>query len=313
MKAKNDLLKSTGRCSSSDGTSIFYQVWGAGAPTLICCNGIVCTTVYWHYIVNYFAPNCTVITWDYRGHGGSQDPEDLNRLRIEDFANDLESVYEHLNIEKAVLIGHSMGVQVIFEYYRKSPEKVEALVPICGSVGKPLNVYGEGSAYDSLWHILFDILEVSTPLISPVVKPLLRTDFAMFMAEKIGINKIFCPKEEMKLYFDHISKMDLRVIFKAFKFMGEHSAEDVLPDVKVPVIIFAGEEDKMTPLKFMERLSDMLPEAHYYLIPKGQHTALIERPELINIRLRDFLKEDLGYFQKTDESSFFEELPRRFR
>lgn len=74
--------KTAGTFQSFDGTEIYYEVRGSGAP-LILNYGIGCLMNHWRPQVRHFAKNYRVITWDYRSHHQSGRPKDLKDLTLD--------------------------------------------------------------------------------------------------------------------------------------------------------------------------------------------------------------------------------------
>ena len=124
----------SGFAESADGTRIHWSATGAGAPVLVCCDGIGCDGFVWKYLVRDFSGRHRIVRWHYRGHGRSGNPSDPGRVGFDDLSADLEAVLRATRTEKAVLLGHSMGVQVVLEHHRRHPERVLALVPVVMAV-----------------------------------------------------------------------------------------------------------------------------------------------------------------------------------
>jgi pimeloyl-ACP methyl ester carboxylesterase len=204
----------------------------------------------------------------------------------------LESVLDRLEIDKAVLLGHSMGVQVILEFYRRHPERVAALIPVCGTSAHAFRTF-----YGMQWleRILPPVLragEKHASAIARVLRPTLRTWIPDPLARMSGaINWYLCPREIMDDYFRHMAGLDLRLAARALLAMEGHAAEDVLETVVVPTLAIAGEEDRFTPLWVMEEMWQRIPGAESLVIPKGTHTALVENPLLMNLRIELFLRD----------------------
>jgi len=118
---KNQLL-------SEDNVVISYDVRGKGEPALVFVHGWCCDRRYWTYQVPYFARRYRVVTIDLAGHGLSG----IGRRNwtIETFGGDVDAVVEKLKIERAILIGHSMGGSVIIEAARRMPDRVVGLVGV---------------------------------------------------------------------------------------------------------------------------------------------------------------------------------------
>ena len=92
------------RVRSTDGTSIAFEVTGAG-PTLVLVHGSVCDRTYWAPVVPALARQFTVVTVDRRGHGASGDAEGYT---IEREFDDIASVVDSF-ASPVALLGHSYG------------------------------------------------------------------------------------------------------------------------------------------------------------------------------------------------------------
>ncbi|MEW6440249.1 MAG: alpha/beta hydrolase [bacterium] len=283
---------------SFDDTRICFRTEGSGFP-LVLCNGILCSTGYWRYVRAFFRSRATVLSWDYRSHGRSEPARSPDNLTIESLCRDLLSVLDAAGVEKAALAGHSMGVQVILEFYRRYPERVAGLIPISGTYGDPCRTF-----YGMEWlgSVMPPLLRVGERIAGPLarfVQPFLRSRLAIPMARASGsIHWYLCPGEVMEDYFRHLSSFDLRTAFRMGQAMAEHSAADVLARVRVPTLVIAGEKDPFTPVWVAEKMWRAIPDAELLVVPRGTHTALVEDPLLVNLRVELFLRDhfqDLGY------------------
>ncbi|HKQ69945.1 MAG TPA: alpha/beta fold hydrolase, partial [Polyangiaceae bacterium] len=123
---------------AADGTRLYVRQRRAALPgslTTILCDGICCDGYIWKYLWDDLASLTGLAHWNYRGHGRSAPPSDGERIDIPAHAADLGCVRRHIGDGEVVLIGHSMGCQVVLEAYRQRPEKVRALVLLSGSSG----------------------------------------------------------------------------------------------------------------------------------------------------------------------------------
>ena len=108
-----------GYITTKDQTRIFYSSEGTGLP-LVFCYGLVCSSLHWTYQIDYFQKHYQSIWFDYRGHQNSDRPKNLNSLNVETIAADLKQLLDELEIDKAVFVGHSMGVNVILDFIQTS-------------------------------------------------------------------------------------------------------------------------------------------------------------------------------------------------
>jgi pimeloyl-ACP methyl ester carboxylesterase len=113
---------------SPDSISLTYTVQGKGEPALVFVHCWSCDKSYWKNQVPYFEKNYTVVTLDLAGHGDSG----LGRKNwtIESFGADVAAVVKALDLNRVILIGHSMGGPVIIEAARLMPDRVIGLVGV---------------------------------------------------------------------------------------------------------------------------------------------------------------------------------------
>src|SRR5512145_2238228 len=126
---------------AADGSPIYWRTFGqrrAGAPDVILSDGIGCDGYVWKYLERALGEEHRVIHWHYRGHGRTPVPRNRRNVGIADLADDLATVLDAAGSERAVLAGHSMGVQVCLEAYRRHRDRTVALVLLCGAYGNPL-------------------------------------------------------------------------------------------------------------------------------------------------------------------------------
>lgn len=115
---------------SADGTEIFYEVAGSGPPLLL-QTASFSTARHWEGQVEALSAHWRVVTWDYRGHGRSEAPDDPARYTLEHVLEDLESVHQAAaSLEPAFLGGLSIGGLVSLSYALAHTDRVLALVLI---------------------------------------------------------------------------------------------------------------------------------------------------------------------------------------
>jgi pimeloyl-ACP methyl ester carboxylesterase len=116
-----------------DGIPIHSSVQGHGSRTVILVHGWTCDETTWQSQVPELSKTYRVITLDLPGHGKSGSPKD-GKLSMDLFARAIEAVRVEAKVDRAVLVGHSMGTPVIIQYARLFPQHVAGLVLVDGSV-----------------------------------------------------------------------------------------------------------------------------------------------------------------------------------
>jgi pimeloyl-ACP methyl ester carboxylesterase len=114
------------RVKSPDGVSIAYEVHGKGTPALVFVHGWSCDRSYWAQQLGPFSRQFTVVAIDLAGHGESG----LGRKQwtIESFGEDVAAVVKKLGLRSVILVGHSMGGDVVPEAARRLPGRVKGMV-----------------------------------------------------------------------------------------------------------------------------------------------------------------------------------------
>jgi pimeloyl-ACP methyl ester carboxylesterase len=90
-------------------------------------------------------------------------------------------------------------------------------------------------------------------------------------------------------YLEGMARIDARLFVAMLTAAGRHSAEDLLPSVRVPTLVIAGGRDGFTPPERSRAIAGAIPDAELLEIPNASHTAPIEHPHLVNFTVRDFL------------------------
>lgn len=272
-----------------DGSTLAYSVEGSG-PLVALCDGVGCDHYVWPYLVRYLRDNFRVVLWNYRGHGVSGRPRDPNAVRIEDHAKDLACLLDTLGEEKALCMGHSMGVQVILEFYNQFPDRVHALVPICGSYQYPLDTFRGGTQFKlSVFPHLFRLMTEKNEGFSMLWRNTFPSEIAWRLACLLELNGRLIQREDFQPYLEHMAQIDMDLFARTLKAASEHSAELTLDAIRVPTLIFSAEKDGFTPPAVSEIMGARISNSNLCVVPGASHSAPIEVPELFSLRLEKFL------------------------
>lgn len=122
------------RFARLDGMRVHYEDAGRReSEALVFVHGWTCDATFWRLQVPAFKDRARVISIDLPGHGRSDKPEG-RAYTMQLFARSVEAVMRDAKVERAVLVGHSMGAPVVREFYRLFPAKVRALVFVDGAI-----------------------------------------------------------------------------------------------------------------------------------------------------------------------------------
>ncbi len=273
---------STSFARAPDGTQLYVrQRQQSGAVTAVLCDGLVCDGFIYKYLWEDLAGFGPVAHWHYRGHGRSSPPKDRTRLRVPDHAADLDSVRRHLGDPPVVLVGHSLGVQVVLEAYRLRPSRVVGLVLLCGTFGRVTHTFKHS---DMLASVLPAITQFCAkhPRLARLLWGAVPVKAALRMAQLTGdIDLTRVSARDVEPYFEHVTRVDVELFLGMLEAAGEHSAEDLLPQIAVPTLVVAGARDSFTPAALSEAMAEAIPGARLLLFPDGTHIAPLEHREQV--------------------------------
>jgi pimeloyl-ACP methyl ester carboxylesterase len=282
-----------------DGTRLYVRRReGGSAVTALLADGIICDGYIYKYLWDDLAPLVSVAHWNYRGHGRSGVPVDPTRIKVEDHAADLDAVRRSIGDPPVVLIGHSFGTQVALEAYRLRPERVVALVLLCGSFGRVTYTF-KGS--DLLANVLPNLIAFTEQhrRLARALWSRFPVRFGLELARLTGdVNLKRVRLEDLEPYFRHAAHVDFEMFLRMLREAGEHSAEDLLPKVQVPALVIAGERDSFTPAGVSEVMARLLPRGEYELFGDGTHVLPLENRAGVFERISAFLSRVLVEYSR---------------
>jgi len=245
-----------------DGAKVHWTSHGSGKQAVILVHGWTCDETSWDPQVPVLSQKYRVITLDLPGHGKSDAPKD-GKFSMVVFARAVEAVRAEAKIDKAVLVGHSMGTPVIREYARMYPAHVAGLVPVDGL----LLIGGTGRGGPN---------------------PAAMTGPEGMKAREAMIRGMFTPATPAAVE-QHVLKMMLAppeatasgamtATFDSASLNNEVST--------VPVLgIYAGN----SPMANRDNLKKIFPNSEYVQVAGTGHFVMLERPEEFNRLLMAFL------------------------
>lgn len=280
---------------SFDGARIAYRVFGEGKPTVLVSNGIGCNQAFVDPLIQRLAERYRVVLWDYRAHEESPVPEDLSTMTVHHCLGDMEAVVADLGIEHMVLAGFSMGVQIQLAYYERHPEQVQGIVVLLGPAEYPLRGFMHvGRVLEPVIPAVVKTVDMSPRLFQKVWHTALSGPWTYQVAKHLILNPDAIRWASFDSWRAHLADLDVRAFFRLAADLGRHSAAHVLPTVRVPTLVVAGEKDNFTPLSVLRRLRDEIPGAEYYEVEGASHAGLVEFPDEIGARVGEFMTLHFG-------------------
>jgi pimeloyl-ACP methyl ester carboxylesterase len=280
--------------TARDGTRIYWRASGTGSPAVLLTDGIACSGFIWKYLEPALARRWRTIRWNYRGHGRSESPQDLERVSIGDCVDDVLAVLDDAGERRVVLAGHSMGVQVALEAHRRAPERIAGLVLACGSPGRPLDTFHDAPVLSLVFPYLRRLVEAAPALARYAFQQLVPTELAYQIGRFLETNRHLVKRADLFPYLLEVSEVDPLLFVRMLASAALHDAADHLPSVSVPTLIIAGERDSWTPMWLSARMHDMISGSEMLVLPGGSHVGPLEHPELVCLRVEKFLRDRIA-------------------
>ena len=256
---------------------LFYRKTGNGSP-LVIIHGLYGSSDNWINIGKRLSEKYTVYMLDQRNHGRSPfaDSHTYNDLR-----NDLEEFFEQHNIEKATLLGHSMGGKIAMWFAADFPEKVEKLV-IADIAPKDYLLLKNDSQFHLHQNILLAMQEIDFSIIKS------RKDIDDFMAEKLDDSRIrqFLLKNiaKDKTTKQYKWRVNAEILYdyleEIVSGVNKNWLDDRIPITSYPVIFIRGMLSKYILPKDEILIKYIYPDSRIIHIPEAGHWLHAEQPEL---------------------------------
>ena len=130
--ATNLLEQAPSHFAKLDTNRVRYVSLGSGKQTLVFVHGWSCNLDFWQFQAPALQDKARLILLDLPGHGKSDKPQVPYTIDL--FARAVDSVMHDAKVDRATLLGHSLGTPIICRFYRDHPEKTAALVAVDGAL-----------------------------------------------------------------------------------------------------------------------------------------------------------------------------------
>jgi pimeloyl-ACP methyl ester carboxylesterase len=280
---------------SDDGTNL--RAWTndpdglIDGPTVVLCNGLGTSAWCWPALLD---PACgvRVVSWNHRGVGGSDRPADRSHVEIEHFVEDGLSVMDHFAIDRATLMGWSMGVNTMFELAVRHPERVAGLFAVAGVPGDtfatmlaPLHV--PHLVARTLTVNLARVMSVAGKALNPVAR---RLPIGRRVVAVISHSGFMLPVRDPELAALGIKEFlttPLDWYFHLALSTSRH-ARVSLSAIDVPAMFVAATYDVLAGARDMASAAARMRDADYVEL-RGTHFVQMEKPDVVHRLLLDFL------------------------
>jgi pimeloyl-ACP methyl ester carboxylesterase len=268
-----------------NGIELHYEEHGSGEPLLLIM-GLAADSLAWMFQLPAFSEHYRTIVFDNRGVGRSSKP--AGPYTVEQMAEDAAGLLDHLRIDRAHVLGVSMGGMIAQELALRRPERVRSLVLAC-TYAKPdegverqlessLALFGGTRGADG--EIQVDVSKLDPMMFFQHLLPsVFNAHF--IMAELPKLMQVFAGALQFGFSMD--------AILAQVAATQTHDAADRLAKIAVPTLVLTGDADLLIPPQNSDLIASKIPGAKLVKIPGGSHGFNFETPELFNKAVLDFL------------------------
>jgi pimeloyl-ACP methyl ester carboxylesterase len=256
------------RFAKFDELRVHYDNYGKGKEALVFVHGWTCNADFWKANVPAFIKDIRVIAIDLPGHGQSDKPQITYSMDL--FARAINEVLQDAKVERATLIGHSMGTPVIRQFYRKYPAKTRALVFVDGSL-KPFGTQES-------------MKEFIAPLRGPDYKERVEQMIA-FLSQGMKNQQTLTEVKEAML------RTPQHVMISAMEEMMNPAIWQEQDKINVPALAVMA-SNPMWSSEYEKFIRDLAPGIEYQVWPGVSHFLMMDEPKKFNGTLMTFFKKN---------------------
>ena len=278
------------KTAAGHGVRIQLAQWDGKGKPIFCIHGITANCRCWDVMASNLSPDHRVIAMDLRGRGLSESPD--AGYSVAHHCKDILAILDDLKMEKAVIMGHSLGAFIAMAFGAQHPERVDRIILVDGG-GKLSNIQmmkvfrGIKSSLDRLGRI-FPSFEDYLDLMktAPFFKewtPALETYY------RYEIKKVDCGVQS-GIHPAHIQEEREN--------LGKVDFSQFYEKISCPVLILratdgmVAEDDLLLPQDVVETMVQEIPHARYVDIPGTNHYSIVfEQNEIRDRAIREFLRE----------------------
>ena len=270
-----------------NGVNIHYKEAGAGERTFILLHPFGGSTYSWREVMDEFAKYGRVIAYDRPAFGLTERPLpgewEENPYGMKANVEILRELLDSMGVEKAVLVGNSAGGGVAVAFALEYPERIDELILVDPGVGGGRGPQFPDWALPVMW----------TPQMRHL-GPLMMRDYQESLPRTLERGWFDQTKLTNEIRERHLQILKIKNWDKAFYELTFAPAypelRPLLPNLTVPVLVVAGQEDRLIRSWYFEAVATEIPEATLNLIPQCGHMPQEECPT-------EFMEVVLKYLQ----------------
>jgi aminoacrylate hydrolase len=255
----------------TNGIQTHYEIQGSG-PALVLVSGLGGAGAYWTPQIEAFSKRFTVVTYDQRGAGKSDHPDEPYSIKT--LADDLQALIQALQLDRPVLIGHSTGGAIGQVLAASEPQFLAGMV-----------LYASWSKSDAHFNWCFRMRRALLESTS--------------MEEYVHGSALFLyPPEHIRAHAETLSPALLaaathfparEIVLRRIDAIMAHDASAQLSQIEIPTLVVCAEDDVLTPPYQSRLLAGAISGSELNIVPQGGHSFSETETDTFNRIALDFL------------------------
>lgn len=249
---------------------LYFDKMGEGKPLILIHAGFS-DRRDWSYQIETLAEKCEVIAYDQRGFGNSSIID-----KAYSPTDDLKAILDYFGIQKAILVGHSLGGTIAIDFALQYPGHVEALILIASGV----NGYTWSSKYTEMMQSIWEI-----PQPDKMAERFLSANFY----------KLAMQNQEIKSEIEMITKENFHKVltWKTFDMKDVHwyfpEAVTQLNNISIPTLVMYGDKDSEDIKKIAHLLHENINNSKLTVVKDADHLINFEKADELSDLILAFL------------------------
>lgn len=251
-----------------------YRLHGpADAPVLVLVNSLGTDARIWDAPITSLSDRFRILSYDKRGHGGSQAP--AADYSLDQHVADLNGLLDHLSITRLSLCGVSVGGLIAQGFALRHPDRLDALI-LCDTAAS----IGDAAMWNDR------IAAVRAGGLVAIVDAVMQRWFTARYRQEQPV--------AMATWRDMFINMPVEGYIGTCATLRDTDLRDAVRAIATPTLVVVGAEDLSTPVALVRDTADRIPGARFEIIADAGHIPSIEQPAQLAQLLSRFLQE-VGY------------------
>lgn len=253
---------------------LYYEVHGEGEPLLI-ISGLAGDITGWAGQIEAWKQHFQVVAFDNRDAGRSS--EAASSYTLMDMAHDALGVLDALEIDRAHVMGASMGSMIAQDLVLSHPDRVDKLVLVCTMA----QMAHYRVSFVDPWRWLVQHDRKGEILPAYIITMCMTHDFQQDAA---------AVEDMMEMMRKAPYPQSPAAFVRQAEALSQHDALDHLEGIASPTLVIVGDQDLITPPWVGREVAGLIPDAEFQVLEGGGHTLFWEIPDRFNQVVVDFLR-----------------------